>query len=242
MVDTVHDVELSGWHTFDRAVVARHQGGAVLDVGCGSGVRSRCVFAAADRYPMVLGVDRCGSAIAAAARAAPNHHHYRHVSVDQLDAVLGPATFDVVLAANVPDQVTDPAATVVALATRVHRGGVLVVRGEADTDKRCCRPELLEPVVARLAARNTFREHGRMLRTWFREAGFAAPREHRFTVTDPGDGSVVRWSLDPTVVDVEAGLERRRHVADIQRLVHEVASGRATYTTTARTMSARCLR
>jgi SAM-dependent methyltransferase len=87
------------------AVVARHPGAEVLDVGCGSGRVAEAVIAAgAAAY---VGIDLSSQMLALARRRLARHDAVELIEGNFLDLEI-PRTFDVVLALGLFDYLADP--------------------------------------------------------------------------------------------------------------------------------------
>jgi ubiquinone/menaquinone biosynthesis C-methylase UbiE len=110
-------------------IVAGHPGARVLDIGGGSGTRA---VPLAQAGCTVLVVDSSTDALASLARRAAEAQVADRVSAlqadaDQVDALLDPASFDLVLHHHVVQDVDDPAGSLAAAAAVLRPGGTLSI-------------------------------------------------------------------------------------------------------------------
>ncbi|AHE55873.1 bifunctional 2-polyprenyl-6-hydroxyphenol methylase/3-demethylubiquinol 3-O-methyltransferase UbiG [Sphingomonas sanxanigenens] len=98
-------------------------GKRALDVGCGAGLLSEPL---ARLGAAVTGVDAAAETIAAARAHAAAQGLAIDYHAGELDQ-LGDATFDLVVSMEVVEHVTDPAAFVAGLATRLAPGGLMIL-------------------------------------------------------------------------------------------------------------------
>jgi SAM-dependent methyltransferase len=107
----------------DRLIARLAPGASVLDVGCGSGLKSKYFL---DRGFKVIGIDISESLLAIARRLAPGGD-YRLLSMEELDQV--PETFDLVFAQasllHIPKR--EAAAVVAKMAERTKQSGFVYV-------------------------------------------------------------------------------------------------------------------
>jgi ubiquinone/menaquinone biosynthesis C-methylase UbiE len=112
----------------DRIVTA-HPGAQVLDIGGGSGTRA---VPLAQAGCTVLVVDSSTDALASLARRAAEAQVADRVTAvqadaDQVDVLLDPASFDLVLHHHVVQDVDDPARSLAAAAAVLRPGGILSI-------------------------------------------------------------------------------------------------------------------